>query len=191
MSTIPAAFLLNNAAGDIVYHSKTMKACYGSDERRQWTNVNTLAETTHRAYIALYQSYDKSQYPLVRALKEGVTIKAEHTNILREDKTTGTFAITAAPFPHCHGYIIAFLVDVTNQVNVEKELLEAKLHANSVEQLQTRSKFVAITSHEIRTPVNGIIGLCDLLLLEGDLTGATTRLRHGYTCLLNETLQHY
>jgi len=170
MNTIPAAFLLINAAGNIVYHSKTMKECYGSDEQRQWTDVNALAETTHRVHIALGQSYHKSQYPLVRALKEGVTVKAEHTNILREDKTTGTFAITAAPFPHCSGYIIAFLVDVTNQVNVEKELLEAKLHPNSVEQLQTRSKFVAITSHEIRTPVNGMIGLCELLLLEDELT---------------------
>lgn len=146
-----------------------MKECYGADERQQWTNVYTLAETTHRAYIARSTTYDKMQYPLIRALKEGAKIHGEHTDVLRGDKSFGTFAITAAPFPHGHGYIIAFLVDVTKQVKAEKELFEARLTMTTVEQLQTRSKFVAITSHEIRTPVNGMIGLCDLLILEGML----------------------
>lgn len=100
-------------------------------------------------------------------MEHGVTIKAEHTKILREDKTEGTFAITATPFPHAQGYIIAFLVDVTTQVNIETQLMEAKLIVNTE---HIRSKFVAITSHELRNPVNGVIGLCELLLLEDNLT---------------------
>jgi hypothetical protein len=71
----------------------------------------------HRAYKGLSKPYDKLQYLLIRALSLGFTIQAEHGHMLRADKTIGT------------------LVDVTNQVNAERELLEAKLLSETAEQL--------------------------------------------------------
>ncbi|MCD8739498.1 PAS domain S-box protein [Mucilaginibacter roseus] len=58
-------------------------------------------------------------------------------------------------------YIIGFSHDITDRINIEKELRKAKNATESA--AQAKGIFLANLSHEIRTPMNGVLGLNKLL----------------------------
>lgn len=53
------------------------------------------------------------------------------------------------------------VMDVTNKIRSEQELIDAKNAAE--EAARAKSDFLSVMSHEIRTPLNGIIGIANLL----------------------------
>lgn len=56
---------------------------------------------------------------------------------------------------------VAFIRDVTARVQREADLREARDRARSGE--QAKDRFIAMMSHEMRTPLNGILGLLQLM----------------------------
>lgn len=57
--------------------------------------------------------------------------------------------------------VVAISRDITEQVRMQQELIQAKLTAEEAD--SAKSAFLARMSHEIRTPLNGIIGLSQLM----------------------------
>lgn len=62
-------------------------------------------------------------------------------------------------------HAVGIVRDITDQKRVEQELISAKERAEASDKLKTA--FINNISHEVRTPLNGILGFTELLSQEG------------------------
>ncbi len=93
------------------------------------------------------------------------SLKYHENHIVTKDKKQLYIAWQNAVLTDDSGKITGILssgMDITEQRNIQLELIEAKERAE--EATKTKSYFLANMSHEIRTPMNGIIGMSYLAL---------------------------
>ncbi|HVZ33096.1 MAG TPA: histidine kinase dimerization/phospho-acceptor domain-containing protein, partial [Polyangiaceae bacterium] len=82
--------------------------------------------------------------------------------------------------------VIAFMRDVTELKRLQRELDEAHRHA--LQAAGTKGRFLATMSHQIRTPMNGVIGMTNVLLqtkLTPEQREYTTIIRNSGEALLS------
>lgn len=70
--------------------------------------------------------------------------------------------VTAVVFIVLLGFVFVLLVSVFKRQRIANELIKAKNRAEESDRLKT--EFIQNLSHEVRTPMNGILGFTDLLI---------------------------
>ena len=57
--------------------------------------------------------------------------------------------------------LVYYIRDISEQIDVQNQIIRARDAAQASE--RAKSNFIAVMSHEMRTPLNGILGSLDLL----------------------------
>ena len=90
----------------------------------------------------------------------GLARRAEAHCFERQRADGSTLEIRSAPVPG--GGFVRVYTDVSARREEARRLTAAREHAESA--ARAKSEFLATMSHEVRTPMNGVLGLADLLL---------------------------
>jgi PAS domain S-box-containing protein len=146
-----------DVATDRVRWSPEMYALYGRDPSRPPIDV---ADSIHNIV-----SEDRSRIAmgLKAALDPGTPFKSEY-RFIRGDGEERIASAFGQAVRDPNGRVVAVtgaVVDVTDERRRERRLIELKDAAESA--AQAKSQFLAKISHELRTPMNGVLGTLDLL----------------------------
>ena len=155
LETSSAAILFADWQGNITYVNQAFEELLGYSEEElygqialEFTGGTEEDLQVFRDILAGKSDFDRITAPLVT--KDGRGIWADiSASVVRGYDPTET-------------QLISIIVDVTERQRILEELHRAKITAEDAS--QAKSLFLATMSHEMRTPLNGVIGLSDLLL---------------------------
>jgi signal transduction histidine kinase/HPt (histidine-containing phosphotransfer) domain-containing protein len=123
------------------------------------------------AFLECIQHSDRPTLLKLLEDRSGATGRTEcSVGIVRMDGDTGRARLQLQPVKDTNGRVEGYLGtlrDTTEQELLESELRRAKVEAESVSRLKT--DFLATISHELKTPMNAILGM-SYLALQGALS---------------------
>lgn len=104
-----------------------------------------------------------------KILRDGISILDYEESQQQVDGTIRTLLVSKVPFYNDVGEIIGLLgiyTDISQRKQMEEALRQAKEKAEAANLAKTQ--FIANMSHDIRTPMSGVIGMAKILENEGD-----------------------
>ena len=111
--------------------------------------------------------YEIDQWPLVRSAAMGERVVGEVVDVRHNTGRNITVSLSSAPVRTTDGEIVAAVMVCENleeKLASQRERLNALNTARVAEEsARMKSNFIANMSHDIRTPINGILGMAALL----------------------------
>lgn len=169
------------------YLEKLTMAVENTDEMMMITDVNGMIEYVNPAFEKVTgYTLDEIKGKTPRILKSGFQPDEFYKNmwqtiisgkswqgILVNKKKDGSYyteEMLISPIKNENGQIISFVAikkDVTERIKAEEELKQARLKAEESDRI--KSNFLSMMSHEVRTPLNVILGFLDIIKSSIDL----------------------
>jgi len=147
------AIIVRDAQGRVASWNPAADAIFG------WTRDEMTGRTAD-ILVATDAETRESLSRIDAALREGHTLRNIETDGRRKDGTPVTVALTVAPL-YSGGWEFAgstaIVRDVTALKQMERQLVES-------ERLAAIGELAAVVAHEVRNPLAGIRGGCELLL---------------------------
>ncbi len=162
METSSTGLIGANIAGEIVAWNASAARFYGC------ARSDALGRPVREVLAAAYT--DVLDVALRSVIDEGAAVSIEQ-QLPRSGGSDMVVSLSVAPARDAAERLIGVSIlvrDITEQKRVERQIREARDQAEQAN--QAKSRFLALITHELRTPLHGILGYAELLLLEGGLT---------------------
>lgn len=167
LSSIGDAVIATDTTGSVTFLNPVAESLTGW--KRQEAQGRSLREVFN---VVNEQTRQTVENPALRAMREGLIVGlANHTVLIAKDGTETPIDDSGAPIKGAGGKIIGAVLifrDITERRLVDEErskLLASERAAREKAEAASRSKdeFVAMISHEIRSPLNSILGWSQML----------------------------
>lgn len=169
LQQLPAGVILAEApSGKIIFGNQQTEEIFGNsflyceniEEYNEW-----------KLFYTDGNPYPGREMPLARSIIKGEVVTGEEVTIEKADGSKAIIYVNAAPIKDSNGKIMAGITafyDITDRKQAEaqrEQLLEAEKEARNVAETANRIKdeFLAVLSHELRSPLNPILGWVRLL----------------------------
>jgi len=180
----------------------------GDDDNLSASSIEPDAFGSKVRYCLDGRQLTADELPLQRAVREARSIPASELEVSLPDGRQWTAEVAAAPLFDEDGQLIGGLIvvsDVSARKQAERDLqalnldLERRVEARTAEARAAsaaKSDFVANMSHEVRTPMNAVLGFLEILLdtplqpEQRELVGKVRRSARALLGLLNDILDY-
>lgn len=110
------------------------------------------------------EPYAPDEYPIARALLQGVVVSSEEMLYRRGDGALTVFEVTGAPIRDATGAIVlavSTFEDISERKRIEQEREEARAAAEAA--VRVRDDFLSSATHDLRSPLAALQGRAQLL----------------------------
>jgi PAS domain S-box-containing protein len=167
LSSIGDAVIATDTDGDVTFLNPVAESLTG------WKQEEARGQSLRKVFnIMNEQTRETVENPALRAIREGLIVGlANHTVLIAKDGAEMPIDDSGAPIKGAEGKVIGAVLifrDITERRSAEEErsmLLASERAAREKAEAASRSKdeFVAMISHEIRSPLNSILGWAQML----------------------------
>ncbi len=160
LATLPDAVYVVDFSGAVTYMNPEAERLLG------WNLAEAFGKDSHGLFHGVRPdggTYPIEECPIHRAVVSGRRQALLMDYVVPRDGSFLPVQIAANPLEHAgqsQGAVVAFS-DMTERLGMEKALREAKDAAEIAN--RAKSAFLAMMSHEVRTPITGVLGMADLL----------------------------